>query len=74
MAAIDKENFEDTMNEEMKKCFDNNVYEIIKLPFVPELKIIIRAICSHMRKKLLMAKYIDMDLESAQMAAHRNFA
>jgi len=33
------------MNEELEKCFDNDIYEIVKCPNVPELKSILRAVC-----------------------------
>ena len=29
MAAVDKVNFEESMTEEMEKCFDNSIYEIV---------------------------------------------
>ena len=29
MAVVDKVNFEESMNEEMEKCFDNEIYEIV---------------------------------------------
>ena len=50
IAAVDKENFEESMDEEMVKCFDNGIYEIVKRSTVPELKSILRAVWSHRRK------------------------
>jgi len=50
MAAVDKEQFQTSMDEEMKKCFDNGIYEIVKRSSVPELKSILRAVWSHKRK------------------------
>mgnify|MGYP001256284380 CR=1 FL=1 len=44
MAVVDKENSEESMSEEMEKCFDNNIYEIVKRSSVPELKSILRAV------------------------------
>ena len=50
MAAVDKVNFEESMTEEMEKCFDNNIYEIVKRSSVPELKSILKAVLSYRRK------------------------
>ena len=50
IAAVDKEAFEESMNEEMVKFFDNGIYEIFKKSTVPELKSILRAVWSHRRK------------------------
>ena len=44
MAAVGKESFEESMDEEMVKCFDNGMYEIVKRSSVPELKSILRAV------------------------------
>ena len=30
MEAVDKEAFEESMNEELVKCFDNGIYEIVR--------------------------------------------
>ena len=50
MAAVDKDKFDESMNEEMVKLYDNGIYEIVKKCEVPELKSILRAVWSHMRK------------------------
>ena len=50
MAAFDKEQFQTSMDEEMGKCFDNGIYEIVKRSSVPDLKSILRAVWSHRRK------------------------
>ena len=50
MAAVDKVNFEESMTEEMEKCFDNGTYEIVKRSSVPELENILRAVWSHRKK------------------------
>ena len=50
MATVDKEQFQTSMDEEMGKCFDNEIYEIVKRSSVPELKSILRAVWSHRRK------------------------
>ena len=50
MAAVDKEQFKRSVDEEMGKHFDNEIKEIVKRSSVPELKSILRAVWSHRRK------------------------
>ena len=42
MAALNKLDFEESMNEGMIKCFDNDIYEIVKRPSVSKPKILLR--------------------------------
>ena len=44
MTVVNKINFEESMNEEMEKCFDNEKYEIVKHSTVPKLKSIRRVV------------------------------
>ena len=50
MATVDKESFEESMNEEIEKCFDNKIYEIVKHSSVPKLKHILKDVWSYRRK------------------------
>ena len=72
MSVIDEEIFEESMNEEMVKCFDNAIYEIVKCSSIFELKIILKAVCSHWRKQLLMVKFVVTDQASVLMTILRN--
>lgn len=50
MATVDKETFEESMDEEIVKCFDNGTYGIVKCSTVLELKSMFRAVRGNMRK------------------------
>ena len=61
MSAVDAYLFEESMEKEIQKFFDNQIYKIVKRSTVTELKSILRAVWSHRRKKLLMVEFLRIE-------------